>query len=253
MRVAIPTLAACAFLVGGARADVVVVPNALANTEGESNNGFPFNIAFFGISSQRYQQVYASSQFSGFGGHPELITQIAFRPDAQFGSAFSSTLPNVRIDLSTTHAVPGSLSSTFANNVGPNDQVVFSGPLHLSSSFTGPPNGPKAFDITIPLQHPFLYNPSQGNLLLDVRNFGGGSTTQFDATFNFGSNSSRAFTITSNGVNDPTGLTDNGALVTQFTGTLPTSGGGVPEPSTLALFGVGAASLVVRRWRRRRA
>src|SRR5262249_44298635 len=67
----------------------VIVPNALAGVEGNSNNSFPFNISDFGLSSQRYQQIYSSTEFSG----PILISGIAFRPDATFGAAFSSTLP----------------------------------------------------------------------------------------------------------------------------------------------------------------
>src|SRR5437868_3150041 len=109
----------------------VVVPNADASVEGNSNNGFPFNLSTFGLSAQRYQQVYNASQFSAFTG-PVFINQIAFRPDAQSGAAFSSTLSNVRIDLSTTSASAGTLSSTYANNVGANDTIVFSGSLSLS-------------------------------------------------------------------------------------------------------------------------
>src|SRR6266849_6876961 len=64
----------------------VIVPSAQTSVEGNSNNGFPFNIAAFGLSSQRYQQVYGSSEFSGLF----LITDIEFRPDATSGAAFSS-------------------------------------------------------------------------------------------------------------------------------------------------------------------
>ena len=40
--------------------DLIVVPNALTATEGDANNGFPFNITKFGRTSQRYQQVSRS-------------------------------------------------------------------------------------------------------------------------------------------------------------------------------------------------
>jgi len=218
----------------------VIVASAETNVEGNSNNGFPFNIANLGLSSERYQQVYSSSEFSG----PFLITDIEFRPDAFTGSAFSSTLPNIQIDLSTTTAAVDGLSSTFASNVGANDTMVFSGPLTLSSSFTGPAAGPKTFDIVIVLQTPFLYNPALGNLLLDVRNFGGGSTTQFDAENTLGDSVSRVFTQTANGVGSLTGTTDTFGLITSF------SGAPVPEPGTLALVGLAATVLA---WRRRKS
>src|SRR5271156_4295689 len=113
-------------LVGSASAANIVVPNSLANVEGETGNGLPFSNNWFGIPSLRYQQVYLASQFSALSG-PSLITAIAFRPEGtDDGTAFSTTLPDVQIDLSTTSAAPGSLSATFANNVGVNDTVVHS-------------------------------------------------------------------------------------------------------------------------------
>jgi hypothetical protein len=216
----------------------VIVPSAETSVEGNSNNSFPFNIAAFALSSQRYQQVYGSSEFSG----PFLITDIEFRPDAFTGAAFSSTLSSIQIDLSTTAAAVDGLSSTFAANVGSNDTVVFSGPLTLSSSDTGPAGGPKTFDIVIVLQTPFLYDPALGNLLLDVRNFGGGFTTSFDAQSTIGDSVSRVFSLT--GASSPTGNTDTLGLITSF------SGSAVPEPGTLALVGLGAAGLA---WRRRKS
>src|SRR5262249_11060995 len=98
-----------------ASATSIVIPGGNAATEGNDNNAFPFDITPFGQSSQRYQQVYAAS---AFGPDPVFIDALLFRPDALFGAAFSSTLPNVQIDLSTTAAAVDALSSTFSNNVG---------------------------------------------------------------------------------------------------------------------------------------
>jgi len=207
----------------------VVVPNSARTIEGDSNNSFPFNISIVGLPSQRYQQVYAASQFGGGG----LITQIVFRPDAGAGHAFASTLPDMQIDLSTTSAADDGLSTTFANNVGADDTVVFArGALTLSSAFTGPPSGPKDFDIIITLTTPFLYNPALGNLLLDVRNFGAGSTCSFDAVNTPGDGVSRLY---NSNVNGTTGSTDSLGLVTGFNI--------VPEPGTAMLL-VGGGTLL---------
>jgi hypothetical protein len=212
----------------------VVVPNSAATTEGDLNNSFPFNIAIIGLPSQRYQQLYAASQFGGLPSGGGLITQIVFRPDATFGHAFTSTLPDIQIDLSTTSAADDGLSSTYANNVGADDTVVFArGPLTLSSAFTGPPGGPKDFDIIITLTTPFLYNPALGNLLLDVRNFGGGSTISFDAVSPLGDGVSRLF---NQNVNSATGTTDSVGLVTGFII--------VPEPGSAAMLLVGGGTLL---------
>ena len=53
----------------------VVVPNNLADTDGDSNNAFPFNCEASGNPSQRYQQVYLATQFPQAG----LIDMISFR------------------------------------------------------------------------------------------------------------------------------------------------------------------------------
>jgi len=235
--------------VGTAQAGTFVVPNNLATTEGNTANSFPFNISSTCFScplySQRYQQVYSASDFSSLSGLQQ-ITQILFRPDAYAGSAFSSTLSNIQINLSTTSKAPDFLSTTFANNVGSDDTVVFSGPLSLSSAFTGPEDGPMDFDIVINLSTPFLYDPQAGNLLLDVRNFGGGITTFFDAQSQSGDSMSRVYTSGSQDVNSATGSADSVGLVTKFVtisrATPPARI--VPEPSSvLSLLTVGAMAV----------
>ena len=206
----------------------VVVPNSARTTEGDTNNSWPFDRD--GAGSQRYQQLYVASQFGGGG----LITQLVFRPDAFAGSAFTSTLPDIQIDLAYSSAADDGLSLTYANNITAGDTIVFArGPLTLSSAFTGPPNGPKDFDIIITLTTPFLYNPALGNLLLDVRNFGAGSTTSFDAVSPLGDGVSRVF---NQNVNDPTGTLDSTGLVTGFVI--------VPEPSSAALLLAGGGTLL---------
>jgi hypothetical protein len=223
-----------------ASATSIVIPGTNAAIEGNTNNVFPFSI---GLSSQRYQQAYGAA---GFGSDSQFIDAILFRPDATVGFAFSSTLPNVQIDLSTTTAAVDGLSSTFASNVGANNTTVFSGALSLSSAFSGPAGGPKTFDILITLTTPFLYNPLLGNLLLDVRNFGGGTTTPFDAVNTSGDAVSRVF-ASPGGVGNATGTVDSFGLVTQFQ-TSPAAA--VPEPISLVLVGSGCAAAVLRRRRR---
>ena len=238
---ALITLGALGTAQAGATA-ATVVPNNLQTTEGNEANAFPFNIggSCMGcpLPSQRYQQVYAASEFASLSG-PQLITQILFRPDASLGQAFSSTLSDIQINLSTTSAAPTGLSTTFEDNVGSDDTVVFSGPLSLSSAFTGPVGGPKDFDIVINLLTPFLYNPSAGNLLLDIRNFAGGVTTFFDAQLQTEDSTSRGYTLGARDVNASIGDTDSLGLVTKFTIISPPQA--VPEPaSVLGLFTVGA-------------
>ena len=208
----------------------------------------------------RYQQVFNASQFiPTFAGFRQNISEILFRPDAiGAGSAFGpSTLSNVQISLSTTTSSSTSLDTTFANNVGLDNTQVFSGPLTLSSQATDSGNGTTpAFDISIPLTTPFLYDPSQGNLLMDIRNIGGGPSLNslgFDAVGDStGIGASVASAPSPAGATDSTGTT-GGFLITQFQITpegqqIPPP---VPEPSQWgAAFAIGLLGVGLLRRRR---
>jgi hypothetical protein len=217
----------------------IVAPNDLTSTEGNSDNSFPFSVA----ETMRYQQVYAASQFGTIAAGGGMITEIAFRPDAVYGYAFTHTVANIQIDLSTTTAGPGGLSLTFADNVGAGDMVVFNGSLILSSEFAGPAGGPKVFDILIPLATPFYYNPAVGNLLLDIRNFSSGNSGGYlipslDATSADPTLVGRVYAFDASATSAPYSFCeDTIGLVTQFTVTP------VPEPAVWGLLCVAALLL----------
>lgn len=236
--IALRGLVAASLMVGSLPAALLVVPGANQLVEGNSNNGFPFNISDFGVPSQRYQQVYDAGEF------PVSIieiTDIRFRPDDVAGNAFAGVLSSIRVDLSTTSAAVSGLSTTFASNVGGDNVTVFSGAWAASSADTGGP--PRSFDIVLPLSTSFFYDPSLGNLLLDVYNFNGGLTTQFDSHSTSGGVMARMF---STDVNAATGGGDPSGLVTQFEYEVAD----IPEPATSALLGAGLIILVAVRRRR---
>jgi hypothetical protein len=79
-----------------------------------------------------------------------------------------------------------------------------------------------------------------------VQNFGGGTTTFFDAQITSGDSVSRVFTLDVNGANDAIGNTDTLGLVTEFL----TAQVAVPEPSSIILFG--SAALMFAAMRRRK-
>jgi hypothetical protein len=214
-----------------AHAQQTVAPNSLAGVEGDVLNRLPF-AANGGV---RYQQVYNASQFSSLSG-PGQITQIAFRPDAQFGDAFTLNGLDVTIQLSTTAASADGLSLTFASNQGADVTTVYSSALSLSSAATGPAGGPKDFDLIINLTTPFTYNPAAGNLLLDIRNASPGNyigISNFDATGIMGDSVSRVLSREGS-FNDLTGTADTHGLITRFT--INPIASAAPEPGTLALL-----------------
>jgi hypothetical protein len=264
-------LAATWWLSGAsAFATVVIAPNDLPNesdlsgdevpaseTYGDTSNLFPF---FPGAGNAlEYQQVYDASQFSAFAPGGEDITEISFRvgieaPTRADMGAFAATIPLIQITLSTTGNGASNLSTTFANNTGADAVTVYGvpsvgSPLALASSgaTTTGTTAPAPFDITVVLTTPFHYDPSKGNLLLQVDNYEGATSptgVQLDGTdtgestasvFNFGD--ATAATATDG---DPEGL------VTEF------STGLVPEPGAAPLLLAALPVLTVLLIRRRR-
>ncbi len=209
LRTVIVLLCGCTLGLGQTNTNVLVIPRTAENLE------TPFGSGTLREMGLRAQQVYGSVEFPP---QPMLIEQLRFRPDAELGRAFSATIANIRINLSTTQRNPSSLSSTFSENVGSDEANVFDGPLSVSSQFAGPPTGPKAFDIVVPLSRPFLYDPGSGNLLIDIWNFSGSTASRVSGQIGPDS----ASRVTGN-TGETTGRVDVGADVIQIVFSLGTN------------------------------
>jgi hypothetical protein len=125
-----------------------------------SDTPTPFLVTTDFTQSVQYQQVYGAEDFAREGSPAYLITEISFA-----GSAAPVIIPNVQIYFSTTQASVDSLSPVFANNLGPNNTLVYSGRIDWTTGSGG------SFAFRIPLQQAFRYDWSVGNLLMEVRNY----------------------------------------------------------------------------------
>lgn len=135
-------------------------------TGGTTESLFPFFLQQVQLTSMRYQQVYNASVFSNVAPECIYVTTLTFIQGFSQQGSTVLTVTNMQINLSTTQRVADNLSTNFAENVGPDDTVVFGPARH---DF----NDVASDKFQILLDRPFRYNPAAGNLLLDVRIFNG--------------------------------------------------------------------------------
>ena len=194
-----------------ARADLIL-------GTGTGLNSFPFG-ATSGAGTV-YQQLYSANSFSG----AESIVRIGFF----LGSGTNLRSGTYTLHLSTTSVAVDALNtSNFDSNLGA-DNTLF-GTFVL---------GGASAPIMAFVGTPYFYDPSLGNLLVDIRISGGG-VTPLDPAF-FKANNGDANGVYSRSHNFGTGFAGYG-LQTQFTT--------IPEPSTMLLTvaGLGVLLLVRRR------
>lgn len=218
----------------------IVVPNANTSVVGNDTDSSA------GSGDFRSQDLLGAGEFASVGG-PILIDQLSFRAVPRTGPVdFSMT--SLNLYLSTSPKFPNTggplMSTTFADNVGPDNTLVFSGLFTAASpGCAGPAVCP--FNININFATPFLYNPTQGTLLIDFKVTGySGVDGETDAVIFPGPNGGSVANVTG-ALNSTTGVFSFGADIAQLRYTAA-----VPEPASGALILVGAGAYATMRRRR---
>jgi len=139
--------------------------NFVVPPEFENQPGTPaesFFLCSILTNGLRIQSIYpADDLIAGTIGEFSIRTLEGFPSFGPFAVA------NITVIMSTTDAEPGELSNIFEDNTGPDAQTVFSGDLNIGFIPVCNTN-PCPFNIPVIFQTPFDYNPSNGNLLLDM-------------------------------------------------------------------------------------
>jgi hypothetical protein len=229
---AVLIIGALAAFDGHVFADFIISPTVPSQGGGAEA---PFLITQRVAPSVRIQELRSATDFAAFGS-PLLMTEIAWT--ARFDSLpINLALSDVSIHFSTTPRLPSEISQTFADNIGVDEVVVYSGPLRLVD--VGGEYG-----VRIQFQTPFYYDPSQGNLLMDFRNYEtlpSPSTGRYLVNFASGFVPSVWGTGAGNVAATRGSSVSPGGIFTRFTVTP------VPEPSTWLLLLTGVAALAFAR------
>ena len=192
------------------RAQVVVVPNTLATNDGNGSATAPS-----GHAPVRWLDIYDASQFGALSG-PSFLTQFAYRPDMILGQSGPRAW-TLRLHASTTRRSVAGISTTFADNLGTNNTLVFDGTVNVTTGNLPGPGNTRQFDYVVPFTTPFLYDPAAGNLVLDlqIEENGSAAPATFDTVFLPDPAIGRVLAIDSSTATTGTIWADT--LVTQFT------------------------------------
>jgi len=155
------------------RAQVIVVPNTLATNDGNGTS-----TSTEGPASVRWLHIHDASQFGVLSG-PSFLTKFAYRPDKFLGESGPRSW-TLRVYASTTSRTVAGISTTFAQNLGTNNTLVFDGTVTVTTGNLPGPGNTRQFDYVVHFTTPFLYDPAAGNLALDLQIEGSGSALTFD-------------------------------------------------------------------------
>lgn len=150
----------------------IVLPAIAENLEGNDLSSRLFAASSTAGPGFRAQQIVRPTALSPDGVTVQVIDGIGYRPDVSnsIGAPLGGSFPDVVIKMSYTSVALDAISSTFANNITGTEVTVYDAtvngavvvpPFDSSTAPIGP-----FFDITFPA--PFVYDPTLGNLLIDI-------------------------------------------------------------------------------------
>jgi hypothetical protein len=185
------------------------------------------------------QFLFLASDFAGLPESQRWLISFNPRADESQSTPVDWTFDSEQVWMSTTDK--DSLTSVFDDNHGANKTLVHDGAISFPVLASGPPAGPRDFADGTPLQSPFYYDPSQGNLLIEEISFF--NSVPFPGP-NIDFQSTPEVRLLSGPPNSATGTPFNVTAVARFIF--------VPEPSSFVAAVMAAFAVGLRRSRRAR-
>jgi len=233
-----------ALVLGSPLAAQVVAPNANATTEGTAAQ---FGVFVNGSASgSTFQTAYAASNFSTVPIGSQ-ITAIGYRLDGgQTTQLNAISYSTFQLQIGQSANAIGSLSNTFADNLGADTVLAINGLSIPGGSFADAPGiNPNPFYI-LTFGTPYIY--TGGDLLVTIREAGNATPLSIDAVPAGGGTSTVAFVGDASATSGESGINFFNAPVIQL---VFGSASAVPEPSTwtMMLLGFAGIGLAIRRRR----
>lgn len=147
-------------IISASNTNAVVVPNQFTDVA-DFGASSPLDCTTNGPNGVRIQTLFPANQL-----HAGVITGFGTRLFPGSPGFGPTSIPNITIKMSTTSVAEGNLNSVFANNVGPDETIVFQGTLFLGAE-PGCNTNPCPFPQVAGTLPPFPYNPANGNLLVE--------------------------------------------------------------------------------------
>lgn len=244
----IATTGVAMFCCGLSHAQTVVVPNANTTLEGSNGLSTPIRSAArtiqMIISASELASVPIGDQFTGISFRLDN-TQLVSRPD------FAITFANYDLYMGQAAVTPATANNTLALNYSPGSKTqVRGGALNLAAgAFSNGGSGatPNAFAATIAFNlNGGGYTYKGGDIVLELTHSGNLNT---DFALDAAVNSTTATALGDTGYNATTNTNITSGLMPVVRFSYAPVVLSAPEPGTLALLGVGAIGLLIRRRR----
>jgi hypothetical protein len=144
----------------------LLLPAAASPTAaGNGSDQLGWTVPPFGWAGLRGQIVLSAANFTARGiGGPVDLSRVRLRAAGTGGAV---TIPGASLALGTSAVPYGAISLNYASQIGPDFVTVFTGTIQVAAVPTFGAVGP--WHVDIPFAVPFRYDPTQGDLLVELR------------------------------------------------------------------------------------